>query len=1058
MNRCDATSSKCVRQDCSSGSDCTMTDKNGSSQFDVCNGSYCVRSVSCDNTGADCSGVQKGANTMNQCNGGSCNYDTTCSSDSQCSNVFDTQGKVLNRCDNTTGKCARTDCTSNTVCTASGKSAQIARLLATLEAKEKVSVGVGGSAVAHNKCNGTYCVPTLNCSKGSDCAGAIDQSGKNANICNGSVCIASITCSNSAGCESVNDQSLDNLRINICRTEDGNNTCTVQKCTTSSECSMTDKDNTPFDICIDGRCVAEQSCSSGFDCRGVQKADGTALYHCDGSKCVEKVSCSNSSACNNATDSNNKKLNRCSSGFCANQSCSQGSECTQSDDASVAFDKCDVSSKICYDEITCSTSSSCNGSDKNNLALNMCKSSKCQNKTCANGSECTLSDDSNKQFDECQSGLCYETIECSKGSDCSGVTRRNGSGSLDLSVCDGSNCTDKVSCSSSSQCSSVQTIDNNPLNFCKTDSGSNKVCSNHVCTKGDDCKGIKDVGDVFIDKCNGSFCFSDISCGQQNVCSGNERVGGYPLTHCLSSRCKSPVTCQDNGDCSGYDDKGIPLNRCLGGVCQGQKCVDGYDCDGYLDFAGRVFDKCYNGACVHQVSCSASSQCTNVINNQGRRLNRCENSVCSLAQECSSGPDCSRCDTSNTFFHVCDGKECWDYISCSDGKDCKNVTNKSGAALNYCNRASYPYKCTDDINCSSSNECNGITDTAGQIVNICENKVCVTQTCTTSAECTKTDVNGNKFDTCRMGFCMQAYSCGNSNQCRGVVDNDGNPTPNCTNNKCTRQACTTQTECTQTDGQSVLFDQCNGKSCFDRIHCITGADCTEAKDASGASLAICVRGTCKASAACTKDDDCGGVFDANKMWLNRCDGSKCVSQTCTVGTECTDPVFNKCEGRICMKEIPCKSSADCVGKTDAQGKLLNRCSDDEVCTHQTCSAGSYCTEKDRTGKVDFNVCNTAQGLCFAKTCTAGSQCTNLQNRHGLALNTCDIAANTCIRDKACDTNTDCEGLKGLNDEVLTCTTRKVCGHEQDSDDIEKEGATFASLASFITVFVTLFLF
>eukprot|EP00357_Protocruzia_adherens_P031735 CAMPEP_0115042982 /NCGR_PEP_ID=MMETSP0216-20121206/46592_1 /TAXON_ID=223996 /ORGANISM="Protocruzia adherens, Strain Boccale" /LENGTH=1203 /DNA_ID=CAMNT_0002425205 /DNA_START=261 /DNA_END=3872 /DNA_ORIENTATION=+ len=1110
LNRCDNTTSKCVRKDCTTGTACTETDKDGATNFDVCNGTFCVASFPCANTGADCSSTQKGSNTLNQCKSNSCDYDVACTNDTDCSNVYDVNGKLLNRCDSTSNKCSRTDCTSNTACTATGK--------------------VGGTATAHNQCNGAYCVAVLSCTNGSDCKGAVDNSGNSAEICDTSanLCVPSVTCTNTATCTGNNDQSVDNLVLNYCQDVSGTKTCTVKKCTASSDCAGTvDEANTAYDICKDGKCVADYTCTDGTQCRGVMR-NTTALSHCDlsTSKCMEKIACANSAACSNARDSNDKVLNRCDSGFCANQYCSQGSDCTASDNASspVAFNKCKVSNNLCYDEVSCTSNSSCTTAfDSSNKNLNMCTSGTnvCANKTCTNGSDCTLTDYSNNAFDECKEGLCYERILCSsKGSECNGTSRKNGASSVNLTFCRGNVCEDDATCASSSDCSGTYDSNDKPLNICKpiSSGSSTYACTNQACTNGEGCRGVKDRADVFFDRCDGSYCRDTISCNTSDLCSGDERVGGFALTVC-DSGCVAPKFCQTNGDCSGYDANGNVLNRCLNGVCYGKTCRDGYDCDGSLDYSGESFDVCDTNQgpprCVAKVTCGSSVTCKGITDHKGRRLNRCENGICSLAQECSTGANCGRCDSnSDTAFNQCDGKVCWNQISCNSGKDCAGATDKTGTALAYCRSG----QCTDSISCTSSSNCNSLTDSTGKTLNMCENKVCVSTTCTTSADCTKSDMGGNKFNLCDDGICVQGSNCTSSSHCRGRVDSAGNATPNCTNGKCTRQACTTQANCDQYDSYDNAFNMCDGKTCFNSIPCTTGAQCTGGKDATGKDLTTCRYGSCRVAPTCTTDSDCNNYIDANGNELSRCDGSACVNQTCTTGTECTDTNFNKCDGKMCQKEIDCSTNADCSGKTDAAGKALNRCGSDYKCTNQTCSAGSSCTQKDRTGKafnkcqsdlcvgdvactastdcanvtdwldrklnscvggkcsshfcrtgancqnaeddakVDFNVCNVDNRVCATTSCATGNECASLQDNNGNTLNTCNTNTKTCIAPKSCSSNTDCSGLKGTNDQAMTCNSKKVCAVDDDSDENDKGSAALVSLASFVAAFAALFFF
>ncbi|MBK7579157.1 MAG: hypothetical protein IPI67_03035 [Myxococcales bacterium] len=476
-------------------------------------------------------------------------------------------------------------------------------------------------------------------------------------------------------------------------------------------------------------------------------------------------------------------------------------------------------------------------------------------------------------------------------------------------------------------------------------------------------------------------CVSDGDCDNGAYCDGVEKCVANKCTpgtaivcpddgkSCTSAVCdetstsckvfKSDGACDDGLYCNGIEacDPTNAQSNSTTGCTAGTPvaCDDSFSC---------TVDSCNEGskACVHTASNNA---CSNGLYCDGAETcapgtsgaNPTTGCVAGTAPNCEDGLACTTdsCDEVNdTCQHVGDDSKCQDGLYCNGAESCDvNTGCKAGAPINCPN--------VDGLACTVET-CNEATDTCDTAIDntkctggqVCIPPTgCVTQACTTAADCT--DGNAcNGLETCDTSV--------PGGQCK-----PGTPV-NCNDGvACTLDECNTGTgACTHTPFNAFCSDGnlCNGiETCNVTTGCQAGTPlaCNDNKS--------CTIDSCLASigcfyqpndAACQDASQCNGAEACNPSAGNANATTGCVPSPGPLS--CGAPVG--CATKACVEGIGCQSVGNddlcnqqhnppqCGYKCDAAtGQCSNTWCKPGTCQGKTYACGD-CIDNDGDCKVD----------------------------------------------------------------------------------------------------------
>jgi len=526
-----------------------------------------------------------------------------------------------------------------------------------------------------------------------------------------------------------------------------------------------------------------------------------------------------------------------------------------------------------------------------------------------------------------------------------------------------------------------------------------------------------------------SACLVDADCSDGDVCTNdfcNAGVCEFPNN---TAPCNDGDLCTTGDVCSGGTCTGTPVN-CSGlndacnvgvcnpgtGMCQAVPANEGATCtDGNLCTSN---DRCTSGVCVGTpVDCSALNNACNIgVCNQSTGL--CQAAPANKGGPCNDGNLCTQNDI--CMAGVCAGAP----VDCSALNNACNVgvcngatgmcqpspTNEGGAC-NDSNVCTQNDRCTAGVcsgtavNCSALNNtcnvgvcnsgtgaCEAMPANEGGICN--DNNTCTNNDVCTSGVCTGTPIAG--CDPCSV-----AADCDDGNLC---TDDSCHPAGVCIHSN-NSAACNDGQFCTATDvcsaGSCVgTGDPCPGQLCDETnnvcVDCLVHADCDDGN-------------------ICTTDVCVGGACQHNPNTLACNDGLFCtLSDQCSGGT-CVGS-GDSCPGQLCNEST--NTCVDCLTNAD--------CDDGDVCTTDTCSAGScgytnnmlpcndglFCTAND----------NCAGGVCVgAGDPCPGQLCSEKFNACVECLGVAD-----CDDGNVCTNDTCTVGNCGYTNNTLPCDDGLFC--------------------------------
>ena len=684
--------------------------------------------------------------------------------------------------------------------------------------------------------------------------------------------------------------------------------------------------------------------------------------------------------------------------------------------------------------------------DGNNVDGDSCAS----DKACDDGNPCT--------DDKCVSGTCSHpnnTASCDDGTVCTVKDACSGGkcvagAALDCS--DGKVCTTDA-CDAVKGCTHADnTAACEDGNVCT----GGDVCANGVCTTGT-APGCDDGNECTADTCDTTTGCSHSpvesgSCDDGNKCTSGDK--------CAVGLCTSDgtVTCEDNNACTA--DGCDPKLGCVHQNLDGLTCDDGQNCSS-------------NDACLHGICQGTSAGCVDT--------NVCTDDTCTDAAGCVFLPNAVTCD---------DGLLCTDSDACS-GKECvgtdKNCDDKNACTIDTCDANSACVHENSTSNCDDGNACTsgdacavslcvGATadcdDLNGCTVDSCDkisgcvhakiadsgcadgdactaNDKCVSGVCTAGAQLGCDDANVCTADSCKSdigcvhdplpGTCDDGNACTSGDSCDNTLCVSGPNAVTCTDDTiCTDDSCNPEKGCVFADNDGALCD--DGQACSANDACLHGAclgstancadsnPCTDdtCKDGVGCvHLANAV--TCDDASACTLSDVCTSTV-CTGIAPDCDDKNPCTTDGCDLATGCTYTTLDS---------VPCEDGNLCTsGDTCVSGVCKNsptNCDDNNVCTADSCEAGSGCVHTHVTGDCsDGNAC-TDKDACDQGKCVSGAA-TNCEDNEICTTDSCNTETG-CVHDtndlgcddaNKCTTVDTCAGGTCGGSTPLDCDDKNPC--------------------------------
>ncbi len=296
--------------------------------------------------------------------------------------------------------------------------------------------------------------------------------------------------------------------------------------------------------------------------------------------------------------------------------------------------------------------------------------------------------------------------------------------------------------------------------------------------------------------------------------------------------------------------------------------------------------------------------------------------------------------------------------------------------------------------------------------NPCTNDVCSMNTCMhppNTASCD--DGNGCTLnDVCSGGSCQPGTpkTCDDSNVC--TDDSCSAPSGTCVNTNNT-DPCSDGNACT-------LIDVCSGGSCAPG----TPKNCSDNN--------VCTDDSCNTtSGACIHNDNTAPCTDGNACTLTDvCAAGSCVpgpAKDCSDGNVCTNDSCNTTSGACVYSNntASCDDGNGCTlndacGGGSCQPGTPKSCTDNNVCTDDTCSAPSgTCQHTNNTASCDDGDGCTVNDVCGGGTCTSGGP-KDCSDNNVCTDDTCKSPSGTCQHANNTASCTDGDG----------CTVGDVCDH------------------------------
>jgi len=655
----------CAPNTCTSHDDCNNL-SNASGPVPVCISGTCVASNSCPEDYFWMCDQSDGTEDFNICNLRSekCERATTCSSHSECAQLFHNgQGEHIPYCD-ASGQCSSKSCSVHADCQVLGVDSDglsaVCNQGQCQSAARCVPDNVGNrctqednNGVVHNSCNTSFgrCVesPTA-CTDFSDCSPYYGQSGPTP-VCNPTLgCVTANSCA-ASNVSTYCTQTDGTISLSLCDTSTSK--CTSGSCNSTEDCqSITDGSNSIFDciagFCqviscdpygsscqfphLDGRCnvqtgvCVKAECASDQDC--VDVFSGSYLTKCQSGYCYD-FSCGQRSDCDSATTRSD--LTIVCEGRCALvNECSEDNpnNCWQSDDSG-SYSTCNLTTNRCAPyPAACSSDSDCQGLSYYDNLTPVCSAGQCQSVSCDStnlSSVCVHADHTlcNVSEGRCTKNKCQTDLDCLQLSD----------GVNSFTSCESGVCLAAVDCSGGNYtiCPSGQICDGNSC-----------VATVHCSADWSMCANAQRSDGTLLPVCNGDECVIGVDCSSDpTVCSGVVNQNGEMMEICSpSGECVPSVACTADTDCAGYiNNSGILVARCTGSICEPLYCHSSpTECNGGVDPAsGNPLNVCFNGYCVYQADCSSyPANCVGVSDSSGNLLEQCISGVCSQ-ENCPSG-------------------------------------------------------------------------------------------------------------------------------------------------------------------------------------------------------------------------------------------------------------------------------------------------------------------------------------------------------------------------------------------------------------------------------------
>lgn len=579
------------------------------------------------------------------------------------------------------------------------------------------------------------------------------------------------------------------------------------------------------------------------------------------------------------------------------------------------------------------------------------------------------------------------------------------------------------------------------------------------------------------DLCLAGFCshYAIVACdGPLQPCDA-----GHPcVTGVCDPERSACVPCVVAADCGGgfacQANACVPAAVCKSDVdckAQGLVCAkaDGACVDCNLNADCGKGQACIGQKCEAQVACASSKDCPAVCNTGTGTCVACVDSTdCPTGQACSDLNACVPatcvaigCQGDSAFACANDG---WSYtsaVACPDENSCTTDGCLPGTG---CVHSFSIAPCSDGNACTTEDVC-GSGSCQGTSTPCDDGNPCTVDSCDPASGCKATAAvgpcdDGNActgFDVCVLDLCVgTTVSCDDNNLCTLDACDPGD---GCRNNTLAGapcddgDACTLDTMCVEKVCGGGKAADCNdGNACS-----VDSCDKQKGCENTASDGSICTDGN-----ACTKDDVCSGPSCVGKP-LTCSDGNVCTTDSCTPASGCQFAA-NQVE---CSDGDPCTWPDVCEAEKCVGTQTAN-CSDGLACTADSCDGKGGCTYAPLNGGElcnDGDACTVADGcaagacvgtpkdcsddeVCTTDSCTAGvCKWTNntvpCNDNNGCTLSdTCSLGA--CVPGKPVDCAADTKGCGGGTCVALSAQTWKCTVNSQPNGsacDADGSGCT-----------------
>jgi hypothetical protein len=494
---------------------------------------------------------------------------------------------------------------------------------------------------------------------------------------------------------------------------------------------------------------------------------------------------------------------------------------------------------------------------------------------------------------------------------------------------------------------------------------------------------------------NGSYCAA--LCVGNGGCTASEAciqttLGPDTIALCaprftsLCSPCVSDSDCRKGvmagaPNCHDFGDSGY---FCTAACAANSPCPDGFACTAGACVPNGGVCTCSNWAVAQSVTTTCA-----VSNGAGS---------CQASLKCSAPGPMPACLAATPTSETCNGKD----------DNCNGLTD-------------------DAVTCDDSNDCTGDFCLGGGCIFVpasqCGDNKCVGKCGETPVTC-PADCTPGVVDLCATAKCDDANPC---------TDDGCDPATGCTNlpNSAT---CSDGNVCTSGDG-------CLGGLCVASgiVACDDSNPCTSDACAPGSGCVYLPNSvSCSDGSACTIGEKCqgGGCSGASALVCN--DGNGCTTDTCDPGVGCTS---TNADGATCSDGDGCTAGDSCFNGACNSGGPLD-CDDKNVCTNDSCSAGTCVHLANTATCTDANACaidaHCSGGSCASANtvvCNDGNPCTTdicdpvvgctAKNADGIG----------CSDGQFCTTGDTCQGGACIGGGPPNCDDKNAC-----TDDGCQDGA------------------